>query len=59
MEWVKSKLINKSELARLLKMSQPLLNNKLKNNQYNKILPKEKEAIKQIGEDLKKLIDKG
>lgn len=56
MDWLKSKLINKSEVARLLGISQPLLNNKLKNNQYKKFSPIEKEKIQKIGEDLKKLI---
>jgi len=59
MDWLKSKLINKSEVARQLKISQPLLNNKLKNNQYNKILPHEKKALIEIGEKLKELISKG
>jgi len=56
MDWLKSKLINKSEVARLLGISQPLLNNKLKNNQYKKFSSFEKEKIQKIGEDLKKLI---
>lgn len=59
MDWLGDKIINKSEVARRLGMSQQLLKNKLKNKQYNRILPHEKEKLKAIGEQLKELISKG
>ena len=59
MDWLNDKIINKSEVARRLGMSQQLLKNKLKNKQYNRILPHEKEKLKAIGEQLKELISKG
>lgn len=58
MDWLNDKMINKSEVARRLGMSQQLLKNKLKNKQYNRILPHEAEKLKAIGEQLKELISK-
>jgi len=59
MDWLNDKMINKSEVARRLGMSQQLLKNKLKNKQYNRILPHEKDKLRAIGAQLIEEILKG
>lgn len=59
MDWLNDKIINKSEVARRLGMSQQLLKNKLKNKQYNRILPHEKDKLRAIGAQLIEEILKG